>query len=277
MSAKPEGLQSAKTKLQRAKRHLAEFEKERDTWTGRWTGRKPYAVVGDRISPTKITLKFSVKDAIPDQLSTILGDAVHNLRSALDHLAWALVEVNGNSPNRATQFPINDNLASFKAAVPRCLAGASDKAISAIKDLKPYKGGNHVLWTVHDLDIIDKHRLIVPIATAHTGTEIRFSNRADPAEKDFRWLGQSFKVEHSLRDVVIQDGQPIADVDIEPDFPIEVEVHVHCETTIQMLLGGESSAAGQSVGDFLDRARDEIEAIVDSFDVKFFTKASASP
>jgi hypothetical protein len=274
MSPKPEGLRSAKTKLQRAKRHLAEFEKERDAWTGRWTGRKPYAVVGHRISPTKITLKISVKDAIPDQLSTVLGDAVHNLRSALDHLAWALVEANGNVPDEDTQFPISRDLARFEAVIPRRLAGASDKAIEAIKDLKPYKGGNHVLWAVHELDIIDKHRLIVPVASAHTASEVRFSYHADPAEKNFHWLGPPLKVEHA-RDVVIEDGQPIADVVVEPDFPIGV--YVHCDTTIEMLLGAGSSAARQGVGDFLDRADQEIESIINAFDGKFFTKASVTP
>jgi hypothetical protein len=34
------------------------------------------------------------------------NDAVHNLRSALDYLAWQLVEVNGNTPNEKTCFCI---------------------------------------------------------------------------------------------------------------------------------------------------------------------------
>src|SRR5205809_8115032 len=42
----------------------------------------------------------------PIHLSTILGDCVHNIRSALDHLSWQLVLVNRQRPTTNTAFPI---------------------------------------------------------------------------------------------------------------------------------------------------------------------------
>lgn len=44
------------------------------------------------------------------RLAVVAGDILHSLRSALEHLAWALVLENGGEPSDskpATQFPIS--------------------------------------------------------------------------------------------------------------------------------------------------------------------------
>src|SRR3954447_19322714 len=38
------------------------------------------------------------------------------------------------------------------------------EAVKAIDALKPYKGGNDLLWRIHELDIIDKHRHLFSVA-----------------------------------------------------------------------------------------------------------------
>jgi hypothetical protein len=38
------------------------------------------------------------------------------------------------------------------------------EAVKAIDALKPYKGGNDVLWRIHELDNIDKHRTHFTVA-----------------------------------------------------------------------------------------------------------------
>jgi hypothetical protein len=43
---------------------------------------------------------------LPLEVSIATGDAIHNLHSALDHLAWALVESNGGTPTDQTEFPL---------------------------------------------------------------------------------------------------------------------------------------------------------------------------
>ena len=40
------------------------------------------------------------------------------------------------------------------------------EAIDIIKDIKPYKGGNDVLWRLHRLNILDKHRLLLTAGAA---------------------------------------------------------------------------------------------------------------
>src|SRR5690349_1920178 len=59
---------------------------------------------------------FSVTNvqAPPPDVGLIAGDAIHNLRSALDHLACQLVLANGNVPSRQTCFPIFDSESKYQ-------------------------------------------------------------------------------------------------------------------------------------------------------------------
>ncbi|HEV3192837.1 MAG TPA: hypothetical protein VGY54_20165, partial [Polyangiaceae bacterium] len=45
-------------------------------------------------------------DPLGVRLNTLIGEFLHDLRSALDHIAWQLVMNNGGEPTRDTSFPI---------------------------------------------------------------------------------------------------------------------------------------------------------------------------
>lgn len=124
-----------------------------------------------------------INESVPIQWSANVGDIIHNLRSALDHLAYELVQANGRLATKTT-FPISDNEAKFKAHFPQALHGASTTAISTIESLKPYKGGNDDLWRIHQLDIIDKHRAIVTVGVAyeHLKVNVEYETLTIPVE-----------------------------------------------------------------------------------------------
>lgn len=117
--------------------------------------------------------------------SLVIGDAVHNLRSSLDHLAFqlALKNTDGNViDQRRIQFPIESGKESFKN---RCTAtGRSgyiadlhpdDRAI--IKRFQPCWSNEEgqFLGVLRDLNDADKHRLVaqltVPGNYIHGGDE----------------------------------------------------------------------------------------------------------
>ncbi len=57
--------------------------------------------------------------------------------------------------------------------------GKISQAPKAIIDLimdviKPYKGGNDALWALHDLNILDKHRILLPVMQLNAVNGIRF-------------------------------------------------------------------------------------------------------
>src|SRR5208282_3855961 len=94
-------------KIGRAEEHFQAFQTEHDAWVD----TSPYQVVRKRNADgSRHSLLAEVNNPPPlDRWSLIAGDCVHNLRSALDHLAYALAahKIGEAPPNpRSLQFPI---------------------------------------------------------------------------------------------------------------------------------------------------------------------------
>jgi hypothetical protein len=157
-------------KIERAKKHLRDLASEilalehttiihRDPKTG--VPPHPLAFIGNPDFKTVPTLSFDVV--------SIAGDIVHNLRSALDHLAQQLVFVGSphltpSTIGRQIGFPIAENVTKYESIKAGKVDGMRSEAKEAIDRLKPYKGGNDPLWRVHELDNIDKHRALFSIS-----------------------------------------------------------------------------------------------------------------
>jgi len=147
-------------KVDRAKRHLAELESVIADYLAkkpiRWSGN---IEVRDRVAQIKLGFE---QDPVPPEVSSILGDIIHNLRSSLDLLASDLCRMKGESPEDA-YFPFCDEQPFLpKMIKQRHFDRAGPEAVKLLMELKPYKGGNIALRAIHDLDIQDKHqRLIV--------------------------------------------------------------------------------------------------------------------
>jgi hypothetical protein len=58
---------------------------------------------------------------IPNEVSAIIGDAVHNMRSALDHLIWQLFNARQITPDprQFISYPIFNSPDNFKATDPK--------------------------------------------------------------------------------------------------------------------------------------------------------------
>lgn len=155
-----------RSKINRANEHLADLEIE----IGSFYATKPYDFRVERDPKTGEGVCYLTRcDDIPAQVSIIAGDAIHNLRSALDYLAYQLVYVgtSGSGPFSNVYFPIVKSPDKLDAAIEGKVGGARKEAKDAIRAVKPYEGGNNLLWHLHRLDIIDKHRLLV--AASSTG------------------------------------------------------------------------------------------------------------
>jgi hypothetical protein len=110
--------------------------------------------------------------------SAILGDCIHNFRSALDHLACQLVIASDGTPSNRTQFPFHKSRAfwneSTRAREPVRIdihPGIRSDIIQAVEAVQPYHGTfeTTLLWWMHELDNIDKHRQLVVTASAVRG------------------------------------------------------------------------------------------------------------
>jgi len=72
-------------------------------------------------SAGNLSFLVRIREDPPAEWSAIIGDAVHNARSALDHLAFALVEANGGSADENTTFPITDKPEGYGDRLRRSL------------------------------------------------------------------------------------------------------------------------------------------------------------
>lgn len=152
---------SSKLKIQRAKHHIRELSNELVDYLK----TKPFRVVVEKDPDSSNHLwTLRVKNEVPCHLSVIIGDAIHNLRASLDLLASDLVLMAGGNTNNV-YFPFGDDADGFEEMIKkRHLDRAGDDIVGIVRSLKPYKGGNEMLRAIHDLDITDKHKTLIPAA-----------------------------------------------------------------------------------------------------------------
>lgn len=132
----------------------------------------PYKLVSEReASSGAHVVRVRILRTPPIRWGALIGDAIHNLRSALDLLVWQLVLHAGGKPGKRTAFPIYDRELDFLAGYAAQLAGADASVRTRVKALAPYEQGNATLWLLHRLDIIDKHQVLLP-AFSSVGTTI---------------------------------------------------------------------------------------------------------
>lgn len=106
---------------------------------------------------------------MPAKLGPILGDIIHNIRTALDLAICDAVRAHSgaNSIQREHSFPIFNRRREFTRQASKKINGVNPRTRRLIERLKPYKGGCDSLWIVHNLDILDKHNAIIPVGAAY--------------------------------------------------------------------------------------------------------------
>lgn len=155
-------------KVQRAISHIDEIIVRTNPLAREWysVAIEPDIVV-PYAQPSGFTLRYRPLEPIAELIALIIGDAVHNLRGALDHLATGIRQSiawqsQGHFPMRrkreelvtAGGAPIPD-LEAIEAALP----GATHLLLDRIR---PANGRDEPLWAFHTLNNDDKHNLILP-------------------------------------------------------------------------------------------------------------------
>ncbi|WP_156359686.1 hypothetical protein [Sphingomonas sp. Leaf28] len=146
-------------KVERADQHIREFAAIAD----RHFARHPWQV-GMVPERRRGRYAFSVgeRQLFPDRtFSLIIGDAVHNLRTALDYLLSACALARGGDITK-TEFPFGPNRRHVVSLLARRVRPAGPLAERLVLAARPYTRGNRLLWSLAELDRRDKHRLVVP-------------------------------------------------------------------------------------------------------------------
>jgi hypothetical protein len=158
-------LQGVEFKLYRAQEHLRTLVKAQADFLRDPKLCSPVLEINKQRRP--FVWVEEIKEPPPDW-GPLMGDCIHNLRSALDHLAFQLMVANSRGPlSRAriktSAFPITTSSTKFRGAQHK-LAGVSGTAKAIIEELQPYHRrkypGTRTLWELEELWSGDKHRVL---------------------------------------------------------------------------------------------------------------------
>ena len=148
----------AMAKLNRAKEHINNLKVEFDAFLA----KDPYkfSIKYDE-HRTHGTIIVRVRAEAPIlRWSVFIGDAIHNLRSALDHLVCQLV-LTGKSQIARQQFPIYRTAHAYNSSKRADVKGVCPRAEQIIDRLKPHGEGIKSYWRLSQVDNYDKHRLLI--------------------------------------------------------------------------------------------------------------------
>ncbi len=97
---------------------------------------------------------------VNDLIHVIVGEVAYQLRSALDVAAVALARLNGAKNVRHVSFPFATTEHGFLAMLANMI-DLSQPVKDAIASFTPYRGGNDLLYGLHDLCNTDKHNNLI--------------------------------------------------------------------------------------------------------------------
>jgi hypothetical protein len=172
-------------RLERAAYHLQRFENE----VKQWIDREPYRIVPESQPEQRQTIfRVEILRSPPPELSLLIGDCLHNLRSALDNLAYDLARAYQGDPlshsvAKASQFPIFKSKDQFLSRGMTQIRGVAPAAQKIIEEVQPYQRGDEYtydrLWWLRELSNNDKHRLLQPTLLYPTGVGMFVSENVD--------------------------------------------------------------------------------------------------
>jgi hypothetical protein len=250
-------------KVERAKSHIVDLTERFKAYIA----SEPYEVASEINSdPTEEVWRFKVVRKMPPDFSAIAGDAFYNLRSSLDNLASAIAIKNGKTIS-GVSFPFGETLKKFDEALADKAKKLPESARDMIKVLKPYKGGNDLLWLLHRANLSDKHAFPLETVLANSlfVTEVIFFQGSGlicgPRDGQHmtiagyvptrRWSGQK----HDLEFLTVVPGSRFR-TDFQPAFDIALK--------------NVSGFEAEPVIAVLNQASQAVERILIDFEKAFF-------
>jgi hypothetical protein len=242
-------LTSPKLKIERAKTHIGNVNQMisafliQDPFRMEW---QEDAIRCQKHLIVKATQKM------PYEIPLIAADTIHNLRSALDHLACCLAVQNGAAKISDVYFPIGrEGEEKFKVYAKDKIKRLSESARTFIYELKPYKGGNNMLYALHNLDVIDKHQTL-PTAILGGAVSQLITSYDGPISVNASPWGNLEKGVHLLTTDLATQGE------------------CHSQLSSQIAFGDVEIVKDQPIISTLNQMLNLCESIIANFESKFF-------
>ena len=199
----PPALAGVWAKMRRAKAHQLTLTAA----TEAYVNLPPYRIIETYTDDRKILRAVATLQP-PEDLALILGDLVQNLRSALDHLAWAFARTVRDPPSRRTHFPMFDSPPDDFAG-ERQVRHIPAPVREIMEAMQPYRTDDEVgqmigreLAVLRELSNRDKHRVLL-LAENLVWPKHVFSNTPEGTDSEVRFdidreNGQWAEISHPL-------------------------------------------------------------------------------
>ena len=170
------------------------------------------------------------RQAPPDHWPLLAGEAIQNLRSALDHVVWASWEdAGGIGDGDHVKFPIAVDINDFKSQAGNMLRGVPKPIWTLIEGAQPYQRAptappDEALYVLRSLSNIDKHRTLAAIAVA---VEHEILHHRTGIEFEYKEFATNKPLGHGKTEVswfVATSETEILAVDVYPEFTYEVRI-----------------------------------------------------
>lgn len=226
MTRKPKpDLSSVHLKLDRANEHIETFRLNLEAFLEGDPAPFDFRTE-EPSSPDKsgeYVLYAIVREPPPREFALVIGDAIQNMRIALEYLAYELSSPKARK-NGSTAFPIYEDATKFN---PSGIASVKGNERALIERVQPYAASkipsNDPLAILRKLSNLDKHQLLVPMIAAVRLDESWVAS--DNADINFRFIARG-PVEHDAKIVAFTatPKDPTLDMNVQPRSGLEVQL-----------------------------------------------------
>jgi hypothetical protein len=218
-------LSSVRLKLDRAKYHIEAFGQDLQAFLDH--DPAPFGFRTEKNRSTSDTVEYVlyaiVREPPPRELALVIGDAIQNMRVALEYLAYELSTPKARKSGN-TAFPIYKDATKFDPSGIRSVTGDERTLIERVQPYAATKiPANDPLAILQKLSNRDKHRLLIPmIAAVDDGESWVASSNADVR---FRYLHRG-PVADGARIVsfTATPQDPALSMDVQPHSGLEVQI-----------------------------------------------------
>jgi hypothetical protein len=177
MTTPNDQFRDARLKIERAKHHIADLHSKVQILS---VGSFHVLTVENNPQTGNDVLKIEIVQfsSSASEFALIIGDALHNLESALDHAINEVVFRPLKSYDDHTKFPFKSTRDKLVSSINGALIHRASVAVCnfIVDTVKPYDGGNSALLALNDLNNVDKHRLLLPVVHINVINGIRIKN-----------------------------------------------------------------------------------------------------
>lgn len=251
-------LSGARTKLDRAQQQLYALGHAFMAYAE----RKPYRLLEEfdlRPGENIGDYRYIVSDlkAPPAFFAVQTGELIHNLRSALDYMAFGTAK----RPWHKTQFPIFRRCTDWAEKSGPMVKSIPPRYVAIMEETQPYRApvpGEHLLAILNHLSNRDKHRLLHTTAATLVG--------AAPGFKAARGVAAIHEI--LMHFGVLEEGTELAKVVLEPDEP-DPEMNMYGEFDLAIAFRDTSSAGRAIDGEPIIRVMFEVGRYVEKIYARF--------